>query len=298
MTFVNLFRFLVIVAPIASTAHHATAGQIGPIKLVLKPSERAEFEPFVIRSVKTALKYYKTHHGIEVTKPISLVVSQDPDFIAQARYRAHRKRWKFDGIQKLARARCKNAQRVTGATDVRVMRICFNSPVKVTGVWLDLNRKKIDTVIVHEFMHVIQQQLAKSGYLKKGQRPTQGPKWLVEGAAMYAHAHFQALNGGRKIRLPYALKQASRTKKTLKDFSEGRKILAREGYALSGFAAFLLAERFGQDQILDYWKNLAAGKGWAKTFKKTFGIGLKDYVALVEKLRKSEDEARAWINQS
>lgn len=278
------------------TTTFSIAAEIGPIKLRFKPSEQAVFEPIITESVKQILKHYNTYYGITLTRRVELIVSQDPIFIAKNTYEAHNRRFPLVDFEKRTKKLCKNSNKISGLAGTKAISICLKSPTAISKKWLQRNQKLLILILKHEIMHTFQNQLSKSNYYEKDSRPKKGPKWLVEGAAVYADSDYIMSKGNKTAELRNILEYSKRTKKPLSEFVEGGDLMASNGYPLAEFGAFLLIERFGMERMLAYWENLKYNGRWERIFKKTFGIKMKDFMNDVERLRLSQTEAQKWIN--
>lgn len=285
---------LFVALSISSTLSYSA--NVESVTLRFKPSEKSFIEPTVRKSLEEVLYFYKNTYGTTLTRPVELIVSQDPDFIAKARHKAHKGKLSFAPMKKRARQLCKVANRVTGSADSHAIRLCFKSPVQINADWMKFNKDRITRVLSHEIMHIIQRQLSGSNYYIVGKRAVHGPKWLVEGTAVFAEKQFENAGRWNTADLPIVFKSAKQSKKSLSKIVETDSPIKYADYQISHFATFLLIERFGQKKIFEYWKNLKTGDGWEATFKRTFGLNMNSYMKDVERLRLNENEALAWIN--
>jgi len=119
---------------VSSTA--CLAADIESVTLRFKPSEKTFIEPTVRKSLERVLHFYKSDYGIKLTRPVELIASQDPSFIAKARHKAHSGKLSIEPMKKRAKELCKNANRITGSADSHAISICFKSPVKINADWI------------------------------------------------------------------------------------------------------------------------------------------------------------------
>lgn len=271
------------------------SADIASATLQFKPSEKEFIEPVLRKSFENVLYFYKKQYGITLTRPVQLIASQDPNFIAKARHKAHAGKLSFDPMKKRAKQLCKNANRVTASADSHAIRVCFKSPVKINRDWMNFNKDRLSTVLAHEVMHTIQRQLSGSNYYIVGKRAVHGPKWLVEGTAVFAQNQFQNKGNWSKSELHKVFKNAQKSQRKLSEIVETDTHITYADYELSHFATFLLTHKFGQDKVLEYWKNLKSGEGWEIVFKKTFGLNMNAFMRDVERLRLNEPDALAWM---
>ena len=168
------------------------------------------------------------------------------------------------------------------------------------GIASDLNLAESDYVIVHEYFHVLQGQLATGfAQLDDGEIAwhtdisARGPQWLVEGTAQYAdHAYSRSRIElrpylGREGRYaPYKDLANFRARErldrldftTVYSYQELGCIFDHESVYALGFAgtAFLL-EQAAEDSYVKYWKLLWERPTWQQAFEEAFSIDINDF---------------------
>ena len=168
------------------------------------------------------------------------------------------------------------------------------------GIASDLNLAESDYVIVHEYFHVLQGQLATGfAQLEDGEIAwhtdisARGPQWLVEGTAQYAdHAYSRSRIElrpylGREGRYaPYKDLANFRARErldrldftTVYSYQELGCIFDHESVYALGFAgtAFLL-EQAAEDSYVKYWKLLWERPTWQQAFEEAFSIDINDF---------------------
>ena len=75
----------------------------------------------------------------------------------------------------------------------------------------------------------------------------------------------------------------------------GRNVKGRKDYHTARFAVWLLAQRFGEEKVIDYWRLLGQGKNWEAAFKTAFGMSMGQYSKLFDSLRRDPAKAAAFI---
>ena len=163
----------------------------------------------------------------------------------------------------------------------------------------DLSLRQGTRALLHEYFHVLQQQLA-SGSEQYGQ----SPYWLVEGLAVYAeYAAYAEYSGARDVltelapyqslavrgaRQPDFLENLSAELARIEDgasFYEHESHLEYTSYELSFIASVFLVEEQAreEDSYVNYWKLLGKRSTWQQAFEEAFGISLDGFYAAFDK---------------
>ncbi len=125
---------------------------------------------------------------------------------------------------------------------------------------------------------------ADDGYSRRG------PQWLLLGTREYANALYQAETGSETYTQLRAAQIAPARRTTLPlssmETRAGRDAAGRpETIALGFLATELLAERAGDEAILDYFRLLPSSTGWRHSFEGAFGVTAGDFHATFEASR-------------
>lgn len=141
-------------------------------------------------------------------------------------------------------------------------------------------------VLVHEYVHVLQHQLAAGG--------PWGPAWLSEGVAVYGEALHRAVieqgptanEGLYERRRKEAAHLASLAGiPPLRGLERVDDPAERIHYRLGFLAADWLAQRAGAEALLGYYRRLPSGEGWQQAFEGAFGLTVDDFYAAFEAYR-------------
>ncbi len=117
-----------------------------------------------------------------------------------------------------------------------------------------------------------------------------GPQWLLLGTREYANALYRAETGSEAYEL-LRIAQIAPARRTALPLSSmetraGRDAAGRpETIALGFLATELLAERAGDEAILDYIRLLPSSTGWRDAFEGAFGLTVEDFHAAFEASR-------------
>ena len=141
-------------------------------------------------------------------------------------------------------------------------------------------------VLAHEYVHVLQHQLAEGASL--------GPAWLTEGVAVYGEALHRALIeqvltpseglDSRRRQEAAALLRAGdvaplRAFETVEDDAE------RIHYQLGFLAADRLADHAGVEALAGYYRRLPSSDSWQEAFEGAFGIAVDEFYETFEAYR-------------
>ena len=125
---------------------------------------------------------------------------------------------------------------------------------------------------------------AEEGYSRRG------PQWLLLGTREYVNARYRAETGSEAYEL-LRIAQIAPARRTALPLSSmetraGRDAAGRpETIALGFLATELLAERAGDEAILDYIRLLPSSTGWRAAFEGAFGVSVEDFHAAFEASR-------------
>jgi len=151
-------------------------------------------------------------------------------------------------------------------------------------------------VMVHEVMHQVQYTLAQD-------RPAQrrgeedwllGPAWLVEGSAEWVEEVFRNGRAADGVRFFELQEPARRNQTQLEDLTVHGSLQTGRTYGVARFAAFLLAERFGDQALFDYFAALGRLKDRDAAFREVFGMSLAAFEADFASVRRHYGNARTW----
>jgi hypothetical protein len=161
-------------------------------------------------------------------------------------------------------------------------------------------RSKVTGIMVHEYMHHAQRELTndKSFTLPNYYaRPKMGPKWMVEGTAeVVQHAWLISRGGAKNPGLGGLVERAGESRKPLRSMREHGSMKSWKEYSVAHLAAQLLADRFGEQAMFNYWRYVGQGRNWESAFKAAFGIGLGDFERQFETLRYDSSKAGAFVH--
>ena len=172
------------------------------------------------------------------------------------------------------------------------------------------NDDRLDTlrhIVVHEYFHVLQGQLA-SGFVQLQDSEISWdidifrsvPTWLVEGLASYADYAYSSSTAGRREFLgdrytPYvdiAQYQAAGSDLSIEDWGSGTRTDYLSGgcsfhsiylYALAFAGSAYLLEQAEEAAYVNFWRLLGEKPTWQQAFSEAFGIDPSDFFEAFDK---------------
>ncbi|MEO0390210.1 MAG: hypothetical protein AAF218_04640 [Pseudomonadota bacterium] len=149
--------------------------------------------------------------------------------------------------------------------------------------------------MVHELMHQVQYHLAQDFPVRRvGDDLLFGPAWMVEGSAEWIEEVFRngrASDGTRLFRLQ---EPARRNQTALTDLVAHGSLETGRTYGVARFAAYLLAERYGDQALFDYFVALGRLEDRDAAFREVFGMSLAQFEAEFAAVRRHYGDARRW----
>ncbi len=140
------------------------------------------------------------------------------------------------------------------------------------------------SIVGRAYIELLRDKVAPLGELPAAEEgySSRGPQWLLLGTREYANALYRAETGSATYdRLRIAqIAPARRTALPLSSMETraGRDAAGRpETTALGFLATELLAERAGDEAILDYIRLLPSSTGWRDAFEGAFGLTVEDF---------------------
>lgn len=156
--------------------------------------------------------------------------------------------------------------------------------------------KALTALLVHEFFHQLQYDLARVRNDKPDGRTRKlGPAWMVEGSAEVFEMLYvlgKIPDEGRDF---FNLQNpARRSLVTLPELNAHGSVVGAQGYGAARFAASLLARRHGLEKMVGYFRWLGRGVGQKAAFEESFGQSLQAFEEEFEYLRRNYGAARDW----
>lgn len=176
--------------------------------------------------------------------------------------------------------------------------LCWPVANSYGKAWYDKVYPVVSAIMAHEYMHHVQRELANDKVSGRGYRTQskRGPAWMTEGTAELIEYRWRTEVLGRKAKsLNDLLAPAHEHPKTLASMHGWGTVGDASQYKVALFAAWLLAERNGDQSIMTYWRYIGQGRSWDSAFEAAFGESLRSFSSRFEILRHDSAQAKAYI---
>ncbi|GAA6163891.1 hypothetical protein NBRC116590_15950 [Pelagimonas sp. KU-00592-HH] len=205
------------------------------------------------------------------------------------------------GLRNALREHCSDKEKFGGFEIRNQLVMCWPDSDLKQSAWVRKMNEVTGEVMVHEFAHHVQRELSndKNARLTRNLREhPMGPSWLVEGVAVYAEFQFYASrNEVRLFNASVMQQKYDGPGHSLSKLHSGTQIRkAEDAYTLAYFAALILAERTSPRDLFKFWEYSGMGLSWDESFRRAYGIGLREFERAFDKSLRSDTAAlRAFI---
>ncbi len=158
--------------------------------------------------------------------------------------------------------------------------------------WTRFNRELRIGIVLHEYVHVLQNDLAGPGTDPSGDPvPRIGPAWLIEGVATYLRMLMFVELGFEKDfdNLIEFIQQQARNVSALLSSYETYAVFqpARPGGAqvLAALAVKFLTDLAGLASLVDFYRGIGDGGSWQQAFQTAFGMSIDAFYPQFEEHR-------------
>lgn len=205
------------------------------------------------------------------------------------------------GLHNALREHCSDKEKFGGFEIRNQLVMCWPDSDLKQSAWVRKMNEVTGEVMVHEFAHHVQRELSndKNARLTRNLREhPMGPSWLVEGVAVFAEFQFYASRNEVRLFNASVMQQKydgpGHSLSKLHSGSQIRK--AEDAYTLAYFATLILAERTSPRDLFKFWEYSGMGMSWDASFRKAYGIGLREFERAFDKSLRSDTAAlRAFI---
>lgn len=243
--------------------------------------------------------------GVQPASDLDILVATNAeDIITLLKERFRDRGLRFDAsIPKHVKARCSDKYAIAAAALRHQIYLCLHPDRAQDQNWLHRNSAKLQAVMVHEFVHHMQRDLSNDKtphYVRKGQKNVRrrlGPGWMIEGTAQIFERESLALSNRRMKRLNafHLRNRVLSTGLKMQDVMASDSVRDGEDYLISHFATKILAEKFGNDALVQYWQAVGDHGNWDKAFSKTYGMTLDDYMDQVDGFLASSSALQTFL---
>lgn len=146
----------------------------------------------------------------------------------------------------------------------------------------------IAKVTAHEYFHAIQAYLSRSVITSsQGRTPYLGPVWLIEGSARWSELKIGFESDAFSQQLATAVRYARQAPSSLQCSETGSAYFSTSAdpYLLGTAAVDLLIATKGQQALLAYWSQFAAGTYWPTAFESAFAMRIDNFYEDYDRMR-------------
>lgn len=252
---------------------------------------------------RQSLDFLAQEYGVQLASRPVLVVGRDPDEI----------KWLLKGAQDLeatttkergqtASRTCRKGTGVGGSARRHNITLCYNVPgleatLEKRGYHLHIRR-----TMMHEMVHHMQRELTYDKvprWVRKGTKPRRrmGPPWMVEGSADVLAARYLKKHASLAIESVFRLyARASVDTKMLGDIRKDGEVRSPEAYRSSHFAVAVLAQRFGEESLIRFWRRAGETDNWFTAFREVYGMRVEDYEAMFVRFMNNQAEVVEFLH--
>ncbi|MCP5076104.1 MAG: hypothetical protein GY947_22770 [Rhodobacteraceae bacterium] len=254
----------------------------------------------VTTAYETAEAFFRTGHDIHLASRMDVAASANAKNLAV--YLAKLRRMRNEPVKhvkKVTANQCGSRLGIRAAALSNQIIFCLPSDQAVDQAWADKMQNVMNQTMVHEYTHHIQREYANAKLKSRplgGARRYLGPNWMVEGGAEYFESQFHSPKQGSGAMLVFLRAQVASTNKRLGELRPHRSVSTSDDYGLALFATYLLAQRFGDESLFAYWREIGKGQQWEQAFKTTFGVSLMGFELKFQELRSSISAATAYMD--
>ncbi len=260
---------------------------------------KTEVKLLLLREVLTeARRFYRENYGIEIAGSFDVIGAESERELENILTQTRRERelnFRFSGELRLC-----NEGGTHAFVYTQTLGICLETS-KDDDMFSSYLSRNITAYFVaaHEFMHLVQFEFSHnhliSKFLSSTGYPVLGPDWLTEGTATYFHTEFlYEFHKFDRAPLSELLVSANKSEETLTELRENGTMKTLAHYELGQLASALLAQKFGEQSLFDYWRELGRLSNQDAAFQSTFGMSLDDFEVEFESLRRDLPSALTY----
>lgn len=258
-----------------------------------------EIRGYIARSYEDARLLFREEYGIETASKPVLAVAFDRDDLEELLLRP------VPGIDDLspeaargtADEMCLGVERMRGSAYRNRIALCMPPDHQAAITSYEVWHSRYQYVMLHEYMHHVQREMIYDKVPESADEPRRmGPGWMVEGTAYLAEIKARA-GSSREVSLPMISALRARDAEdplTLASIRKKSTVRSDAEYAGSNLAVATLAQRYGEEQVIVFWREVGETDDWNEAFKRAFGMPIFEFEALFEELRDDQVKLLAF----
>ena len=272
------------------------------VRIYTDPIAADEKRGLLSAAIGETRKFYREQFDVSLASSFALVATDDlaqlDTLVARAlSERGARARKKPFAVERICQGR-----KVGAAANRDFIAMCWRKPDAYGAVWQAEITPVLTKVLVHEYMHQVQYELANDNPARRLADKSDwvlGPSWMVEGSAevieaAYANRLSDDTEGQRLFNMQSSARKA---RVLLSDLNKTGSVRGGPAYGTARFAAFVLAERYGVQSLFDYFEALGDTGDRDAAFAQVFKLTRAQFEADFETLRRDFGAARDYIDR-
>ncbi|WP_420327463.1 hypothetical protein [Mameliella sp.] len=261
-----------------------------PPLILTAPNIPDEVRGYIQRSYDDAREMFAQEYGITTASKPVLIVAFGRDDLEKLLLEpvAGIPDLSVSAARETADDLCIGVERVMGSAYRNRIALCMPPEHLDSVTSYDIWRGRYQYVMLHEYMHHVQREMLydKVAYDETGRR-RMGPLWMVEGSAYLAQIKSR---GGptREVSVPMlaALRARDEEEAVPLDYIRKKQSVRSDGeYAASNLAVAVLALRYGEDRMVEFWRVAGEMDDWEPAFETVYDMKMTDFEGLFEELR-------------
>ncbi|WHZ35604.1 peptidoglycan-binding protein [Sagittula sp. MA-2] len=234
-----------------------------------------------------ARTYMAEQYGVRLASRVEIAAAVTPEAFREL-VRTTEEGQQIPGttLRASAERNCLGTRGLGGSMYRDVMTFCGLAMGVEDAAQLRLARDTLTSVMVHEYVHHMQREMAYDKverWVRKGEtvRRRLGPAWMVEGTAEVLESRYwtrDAHVAGDALFLLRA--RAVAAQKSLASVRTDDEVRTAGAYAVSHYAAALLAGRFGDQSLIGFWRAVGETDNWYEAFAQVYGMSVEEFEAL------------------
>ncbi len=250
------------------------------------------------RALNDTTSYYRGRHGQRVVSRLDIAAASSAAAILRlAATLPSTAQDRKNAIRRWSKIACGHDRIVTGIALRNALLFCWPASAAFDATWAKRIELRLGRIMVHEMMHILQNELAHEIVPQTRRHPVQsnkGPDWLVEGAAEVMADHFIETRRRKPFAQDFRFDPKNDT--SLRELHKNLSVATQKAYGVANLAVLVLARRHGHPALFAYWKEIGRTGSTETAFESAFGMSLANYEAVFEELRGDPERLLAYAS--
>lgn len=269
-----------------------------PRRYALNDLQQGQQQRMLEEAFAQAAAFYRSKYSLEIISRLDIAAADSKSAILRlAASLPKSSKGRQKALGRWADTACDRERGMAGVAFRDALFFCWPAVPYYDAKWVDRTAVRLQPVMVHEVMHILQRELSHNIVPRPRQRGDQsnmGPDWLVEGAAEVMSDHFIEDKRGKPFDEAFRFRTGSAT--PLTELRAHNSVAKRQAYRVANLAVRTLARRHGRASLFAYWREIGRGGSADRAFEQTFGLSLDAYEAFFDKGRQDIAILDAYVD--